>query len=146
MAGGKFLSPTVDALTKSMSFLEERHRVIANNIANANTPFFKAKHVPLAEFQQALAKALAKAKTDGSKPLTLAPTEHIRDTRYGLKVEATESRGADAGTLRHDGNNVNLEAEMADLGENTVMYRVMSELLARQFRGMKAALAERVDG
>ena len=56
MSVGANLFPTsVDALTKSMTFLEERHRIIADNIANAGTPNYKAKSAPIAEFQRALA-------------------------------------------------------------------------------------------
>ncbi|MHC4711930.1 MAG: flagellar basal body rod protein FlgB [Planctomycetota bacterium] len=135
---------SVDVLTKSLSFAQERHRIIANNIANANTPFFKGKRAPVAEFREALSDAIECSRADRSRPLTMANSSHVRERGGALEIVPVEDVSRDA-VLRHDGNNVNLEHEMAALAENTLMYRTFADLLRKQFAMLRAAIRERVD-
>jgi flagellar basal-body rod protein FlgB len=139
----KLFGPSIDALAKSMAFLDARNRIIANNIANAATPGYKARRAPLAEFQQALAKAI-ESRHSGADGIVLPSTPHIRDGRDGLCVTAQIDPNP-SDILRHDGNNVNLETEMASLAENTLMHGVLANLLRKQFTMLKAAISERVD-
>jgi flagellar basal-body rod protein FlgB len=143
--GANIFPMSVDALTKSMTFLEERNRMIADNIANIGTPNYKAKSAPVAEFQRALAKAIEEHHANPSKPLALEATAHVRDTGNGLVVTPSTGVEGDSGILKHDGSNVNLEKEMSDLAQNTLMHRVMAELLRNRFAGLKLAIAERVE-
>lgn len=136
---------SVEVLTKSLSFYEERHRIIANNIANADTPFFKAKRAPLAEFQKALSEAIEARQKDPSTPFVLRSTPNVKWGAGGLKVTALEAKGPDGAILRHDQNNVSLEKEMASLAENTLMYRAMSDLLRKQFSMLRLATRGRLD-
>lgn len=141
------LYPTsVDALAKAMTFLEERHKIIANNIANAGTPFYKAQSAPMAEFRRALSEAIENHRANPCQPFHLEPTKHIRDGWNGLSVTPIVDGAPDAGILKHDGNNVSLETEMSELAQNTLMHRVMAELLRKKFAGLRSAIAERVDG
>ena len=136
---------TVDVLTKTLSFLEARHRIIANNIANVNTPDFKAFEAPMSEFQRALSTAIEDHRRDPSRPFVLPETGNIRDTGSGLAVKAVQAKGEGASMLRHDGNNVSIEKEMSDLAENTLLYRTMTDLLRKQFMILQSAIRERAD-
>jgi len=144
MSGNSMFSPTMDVLTKSLTFLEQRHRIIADNIANINTPFFKAKEAPLDEFRKSLADALRAAGKTGASALTLRSTEHVRFGPDGMAVTPVEANAPDA-VLRHDQNNVSLEREMAALAENTLLYRTLSDLLRKQFMMLQTAVKERVE-
>jgi flagellar basal-body rod protein FlgB len=141
MTMGNVFPNSVDVLTKSLSFAEARHRIIANNIANANTPFYKAQRAPVEEFQQALSRAIERAQ--GGERVELQDTKNVSFDKYGMEVTPVEA-GGDASVLRHDENNVSLEKEMAALAENTLMYRTMSDLLRKQFSLMRMAVSERV--
>jgi len=145
MSSGGMFPVTVDVLTKNLTFLEARHRIIANNIANANTPSYKASEAPMDEFRRALGAAIEAHRKDPSKPFVLSQTEHISDGSGGLVVRPLVVKGAGASVLRHDGNNVNLEKEMTDLAENTVLYRTMSDLLRKQFMMLQTAIRERAE-
>ncbi len=134
--------PAIDATTRTMTFLEERHRIIANNIANAGTPYYKARRAPLAEFQKALSRAVEAHKKSPGSPLDIRPTRHIRYGREGLRITPVTDGGE---VLRHDENNVDLETEMTDLAENTLMHGVLSNLLRKQFLMLKGAISERTD-
>jgi len=143
--GASIFPQSVDVLTKSMTFLEERHKMIADNIANAGTPFYTAKRAPVEEFQQALSRAITVQKRHPERPLVLDGMRHVRETGQGLEIAPLESNPGSAGILRHDQNNLDLETEMSDLAQNTLMHRVMSDLLHKQFLMLKNAIAERVD-
>lgn len=134
----------MEALVKSLAFCEERQRIIANNIANANTPFYKARRAPVAEFQAALGEAIRARKQRPGGEFELRSTRNIESGRDGLRVRAVEDRAPGAAILRHDENNVSLDREMAALAENTLLYRTMSDLLRKQFSILKAAVGEKV--
>jgi len=144
MGGNGLFSVSMEALSKNLSFLESSHRIIANNIANADTPFYKARRAPSEEFRASLARAI-ESGGGGAGAMTLASSEHVREAGGALEVTPVESRGEEAGVLRHDGNNVNLEKEMTALAENALMYRVMSDLLRKQYMMLQSAIRERVD-
>lgn len=144
MAGNNIFPTTVEVLTKALSFAEERHRIIANNIANANTPRYKAQRAPVAEFQKALAQAIELSRRAPMGEFRMRPTRHVAQGRFGLDVKAIEDAVRGAGILRHDENNVSIEKEMAALAENTLRYRIMSDLLRKQFLMLRMAVGERV--
>jgi len=132
-------------LTKSLAFAEERNRIIANNIANANTPFYKAKRAPVAQFQAALSRAIERSRKAPSAPLVLESTRNITDRGASLEVKPVEDRRPGGSILRHDRNNVSLEKEMAALAENTLTYRTLADLLRQQFMLLRLAVRERPD-
>ncbi len=140
MALGNSFPTSVETLSKALCFAEERHRIIQNNIANVNTPFYKAKRAPVAEFNAALQKAV-KARKSGV-PFNMRSTRNIRQTGSGLAVTPVEDLSC---VLRHDRNNVSLEKEMHELAENTLMYRTLADLLRKQFHSLRMAISERLD-
>jgi len=144
MASRNIFPTSVEVLTRALSFAEERHRIIADNIANANTPRYKAQRAPVAEFRRALAEAFEKSRGAAGGEFRLGRTRHVTDGPSGLRVEALRDRSQASGILRHDENNVSLEREMGALAENTLMYRTLSDLLRKQFAMLRMAAAERV--
>lgn len=85
-----------------------RNDVIANNIANADVPGFKKSTV---RFESYLANAVADYKKTGKLNLKNAlPTIHLDNNNYSYRI---------------DGNNVDYQAEMVDLYDNSVKYDVM---------------------
>jgi flagellar basal-body rod protein FlgB len=90
------------SLERAMSGAALRQDVLADNLANANTPGFKRSDV---DFQDTLAQAL-----DGGEGADQAAFTPQRD--------ATSS-------LRADGNNVDVDAETAKLSENSVAYQAL---------------------
>lgn len=144
MAGKTIFPTTVEVLTRALSFAEERQRIIANNIANVNTPRYKAQRAPVAEFQKALARAIDQNRGAPSGEFRIKATRHFAESRFGLEVRAVEDDARGGGILRHDENNVSLEKEMGALAENALLYRTMSDLLRKQFAMLRMAVAERV--
>lgn len=96
-----------------------RQRVLSHNIANINTPGFKRARV---EFEEHLAKAVeAEQSVDAVAP--------------ELVVE-TESLG------RPDGNNVDIELEMAQLAENQIWYAALTRQLSDHFSRLRMVISD----
>ena len=108
------------------------HETIASNMANEETPGYKARHLP---FQETLGSVLR-----GEGPLNPAVT-HPR--HLGVNSEAsrvfqnTIKQDAGAGL---DDNTVNLEKEMTRMAENTVLFMAVSQFLDGRFEGWKRAI------
>ncbi len=106
-------------LVRALAVADLRHRVLANNIANAETPGFKASRV---EFESLLQAAVA----GGSDPAAVAP-QVVQDA--GL-------------SLTPDGNNVDIDTEMAALAGNQLWYAALTRSLGDQFGRLRAAISE----
>ena len=98
-----------------------RQEVLANNVANANTPGFKRSDV---DFHAALEQAFAGSPTPQSlEQLSFQPTPD-----------------QSAGSEQVDGNNVDIDAEMADLSQNTLDYESMASVMSTRMQILKTAI------
>lgn len=119
----------VSLLQSAMKVASRNHRLIANNIANADTPGYAPVHM---DFQSTLRAAL-----DGRDRISLRKThprhiDAVRDlTRYDTEVAMS----------KNDGNKVSIEDEMARLDENTSRFNLYGSLLVKTFRDYSDMLA-----
>jgi len=104
---------TIEMLSAILDFRSERHKVIASNIANIDTPNYRPKDIV---FEEEL-----KALISNEDRLTIGKADY----------EVIDS-----------GERVNLDSEMAKLAENNLMHNFTIELLARKFRGLNTVLKE----
>ena len=109
-----FMGAGASELTRFMDVAMLRHRVIASNLANANTPGFKAKEL-------AFDAELTRAMMDGR----------------ATPEEAVVERDAPAGA---NGNSVRLETEMADMQKNALAFQMAERLLAVKVRHLRMAV------
>lgn len=123
----RHIAPNLQAL----NLRAMRSEVLAANIANADTPNFKARDF---DFRAAMGGALAAAKLDMART---APA-HIRE------------RGADSGAPRLqfrnpvqpsiDGNTVELDAEVARFSDNSIRYQAALTFMNSRINGLRTAL------
>ena len=109
-------------LEKMLDVSSVKHKVIANNIANVNTPGYKKMEV---SFADQLEKALNKDSMN--KFDTLQPKIVIS------KEDSSE-------TVRNDGNNVDMDKEVSSLVKNTLTYSIYTQLLAKKYEVVKSAI------
>ena len=109
-----FDSVTITALSSSLDGLAARQRAIADNIANINTPNYRARVVT---FESALASSVASG--NGA-------------------VAASETRSTDATNV--NGNNVNLDRETLSNIETLLRYQFASRAVGADFDATRAAL------
>jgi flagellar basal-body rod protein FlgB len=123
-------------MDKGFQILEEiiktsafRHKVLASNIANAETPGYKAKDVP---FSQEMDKQLIGMTT--TSPDHLQGTHNPKEAMGMVPVEQTAGE---------DGNNVALDMEMAKMTENALLYEAGVKLLSMKLMMYKNAVKGR---
>ena len=109
-------------LAKNLEAANLRHRVLAQNIANINTPGYQRLEV---SFEDALARQIDKAKEAGAKSV----------------IPKVVEGSADAS--RADGNNVDVDKELGRLTKNTLLMNAWTQILASKLAGMRTAISGR---
>ncbi len=112
-----FRDSTLLVLSKALDALSLRHEVTANNIANVNTPGFKAKSV---RFEDQLKAAISRGDPGSCRPT----------------IEE------DPLQVRLDGGSVDIDLEMARLAETQVGYSAVSRLVSERFSLLKYVISE----
>ena len=121
----------IDQLTRGLQYTSRRHEVLTRNIANLETPGYRALDVT---FEDTLRPAQAAAAD--ALPASLASAAP-GEPRARLVYAADNAP-------REDGNDVNLDRQMAGIAENTLLNHTLVQLLASRFATMKQAISGRV--
>lgn len=125
---------TFQSLEKAMDLRSMKHNVVMSNVANMDTPNYKAFDVIIEEEMK---------KTKGAGDTTLVKKTHQTHLsgRHGAAgyVQPTLEE-AQQTTLRKDGNTVDLDTEMAKLSENNLMYDALAQVISKKFQGLKDAI------
>lgn len=118
-------------LEQLLQFTAARHKVLAENIANIDTPNYRQKDLSVERFQQMMQERLEKRES--------APAESVSfDDVQG------ELTNPNDGILFHDGNNRSAEQLMSEFAKNALMHNMAVEMLRKQYSMMEMALKERV--
>ena len=128
---------TVQALQFSLDGLAQRAQVASNDLANADTPNFKASEVT---FEGSLRQAL---QGNAGPDLPLARTD-------GADIDPQSNPGAATVAetpllnemVTNDNNGVDVEREMTTLAETNVMYDAMSQLVQTKLSILRSALTD----
>lgn len=134
-------APLIAGITRSMKHLSERQRVIAENIANGETPKFKAREVEKPDFSALLAaQGVSRGIPHVSRP-------RITLTAGMAAMGARPPRGAggiildtDTSETKPDGNNVTLEDQLLKMGAVQSDFAAMTNLYRKQMGLIKTAL------
>ncbi|MCB0394106.1 MAG: flagellar basal body rod protein FlgB [Bdellovibrionales bacterium] len=127
---------TTDALGSSMDFRLARHNITSANIANAETPGYKAKKV---DFEEQLSRAIDLEdfpRMDSSNP------NHFPIARGAITRVTPDVYDNPDVNLTNDKNSVDLEREMATLAENSILYKATTELIKKKLGALKYAISE----
>ncbi len=124
--------PLFAALTKRMSWLTARQTVLAENVANANTPGYVAKDLKELDFKSLI------GKTKSFGPLQLAATEPGHIAPAVATTPAQVVTAADDQSL--DGNGVSLEAQMMKVSTNASDYALVTSLYKQNIGLIKIVL------
>jgi flagellar basal-body rod protein FlgB len=132
---------TVGMLKDAMSGSADAHAVMANNIANANTPNFRRSDV---SFKEALAATEATPGDPDQLALTTTSDRHIAiGGPQDPEPFAITTSVDDTQQMRVDGSNVDVDQEMAKLSLNSSYAQTMGQLLTNQYSRLRQAIQER---
>ena len=125
---------TFGVLEKAMDLRSTKHNVVMSNIANMDTPNYKAFDVIIEEEME---------KSKGPDDMTRVKRTHQNHLsgRHGAAddVHPTLEKTGQT-TLRKDGNTVDVDREMAKLSENNLMYDALAQIVSKKFQGLKDAI------
>lgn len=128
------LDPTIGALNTSLNLRLMNQNVISSNIANADTPGYKAKRV---EFEGALRDALGL-----SDQVTMERTDSGHMVPDAVDPIFPEIYDDPNGVESLDGNTVDRAEEMSRMSENQILYDASVEMLRKKLGLKKYAITE----
>jgi flagellar basal-body rod protein FlgB len=133
----KIFDRNMAMLEKAMELRSKRNSMIAANIANRETPGYRAQDLV---FEKALDTALYSNKPGDLK---VSDPRHF-DGRQEIPIEDVSGTQINSHNPdpRMDGNTVNLDKEMAKLAENQLMYQAAARSVNWKFRLLKSAIME----
>jgi flagellar basal-body rod protein FlgB len=132
--------PILSMLRTRLQWSQARQRVLAENVANADTPNYRARDLTPPKFE---APAAATAGT--AAPLTtvsLARTEDGHIVGIGQGDSPFRSERSAGYEVRPTGNVVNLEQKMMKVAANQMDYQAVAALYTRSLGLLKTALGK----
>jgi len=137
MFDGSTFGKNLDILQRNMGVSMTRRSVIANNIANAETPNFKRSDVT---FEAELGRALASENKNGLEA-RVTDSRHIAFNKAADYKDVKPRRVLDYLTqTKNNGNNVDIEVEMMQATQNQMMYDLMASTMKHEFRMINMVL------
>lgn len=117
-----------------LNFLSERQAVLAQNVANADTPGYRAMDVTAPDFEKML-------KESGSGALQMKSTNPKHVTHGSVSAGMFEVKArAKTDELNPNQNNVSIEEEMAQVGQNQAEYQKVLNLYGKAISMFKTAI------
>lgn len=113
------IGPQSLLVARYMDLLVMRQKVVATNIANADTPGYRARDI---DFRAEMARAIDNPE---AKPLPPISVQHVEGLAVG-----------------NDGNNVSLDRELQTLAGNAIRYTVAAQMLRRNIQSLRSAIQE----
>ena len=137
MLPGLFDNSTIPVLQEVINFSQQRHGLLASNIANMDTPGYKTRDLSTTAFQNELKQAI---KARDTSPTGLpgdvvgrADPNQMHKVRDSLKH-----------ITYHDGSDVSMEHQVTELSKNQFMHNMAIAIMSSQFRMIESAISERV--
>lgn len=144
MLNSLFQRESVPVLESALSFANQQHTVIMNNIANVDTPHYKRQSVPEGQFQEALQEALKERLEMSPNEFSMNDTKDIHFAKDGKMPVVEVVPGMEAGPERHDENSIVIEKEMGDLAKNTIYMETLQRLLKKKYSMLRSSLRDRI--
>lgn len=121
---------TIQTLEKSLAYSTAKNRIIADNIANVDTPNYKAKKVV---FKNVLASTMDKTVQN--------KRTHSKHFSFGNMVDQSYVVRENTNTMyNHNGNNVDIDQEMAELAKNQIYYQAVVDRLNGKFSNIEKVI------
>lgn len=131
----------INKLDKEVNFHQQalglrvkRQEILSGNVANADTPNFKARDI---DFSTVLSEKLSsesaasKLVTTSPKHISLRSNDVVQDALYRIPYQASA-----------DGNTVEMDSERARFADNAIRYDASVTFISGQFRSLLSAIQE----
>jgi flagellar basal-body rod protein FlgB len=122
--------PSLDIYSRALDGLSKRRDVISQNVANVDTPGYKAQKLT---FEDALQRVI---KNNGSFTMKTTNQNHLSSSGMG-PTALNEIGPRSGGAMRADQNNVDIDMELTELTETGLRYQAISNAVGRKFTLIK---------
>lgn len=114
------------SLQKGLDAAAERNRAAAHNVANVNTPQFKRRTVSFEEELKQALLAPSRLPLAVTHPRHIGGQKRVNDVRHTVITDRSTA-------MRADGNNVDIDREMALMAENQLNYNAITQVLNERY-------------
>lgn len=122
-------SNTISTLENALNYSSTKQKVIAQNISNVDTPNYKSKEVSFkSELQTAMDHAVAAKRTD---------VRHFNFENTSSTIVISTNKST---SYQNNGNNVDIDKEMADLATNQIYYNALIERISGKFQTLQSVI------
>lgn len=122
----KLFSNSIQSLENALAYSSLKQKTISNNIANIDTPNYKAQEV---SFKSEFNRATLQARRSDAR--------HFQFKRGSSNIEVNTKATT---SYNHNGNNVDIDKEMAEMAQNQIYYNVLVDRMNGKFNSLKEAL------
>lgn len=125
----KIFSDTFHTLEQGLNYASLKQKTISQNIANVDTPNYKAKDVSFKNiFHQAVKRSFEANRTD-------VRHYEFKSSSYSDFIINQKNQ-----SYQHNGNSVDMDREMSELAENQIYYQALTERLSGKFNSLKTVI------
>lgn len=132
------LDGSLATMLRGMDGASLRQQLLSNNVANVDTPNFKGQDV---NFYAQLKGMMEMPVLGNSMGLQRTDSGHFPGLIPPVKPSPFQIRQT-TGQVRPDGNNVNIDVEMAKIAENTIYYDTLASVVAKKYKMMERAIVK----
>ncbi|MFP3916180.1 flagellar basal body rod protein FlgB [Lysinibacillus telephonicus] len=120
---------TISSLEYGLNYASLKNKTIAQNIANVDTPNYKAKDV-----------SFKKMLSDAQNSTIEANRTDVRHFDFKIKQSTPGVFSYENYKYRSNGNGVDMDAEQASLAENTIYYNALVERISGKFNTLNTVI------
>jgi flagellar basal-body rod protein FlgB len=128
MSDSLFADNATRAAKVALEGLSLRQQAISRNLANIDTPGYRAQTV---NFEETLQHLLG---SDGSLPLRITDSSHLLSSEQEMRFSMSARPG---GSFRADQNNVDVDVEMTEMSEAGIQYQAVSQAISQKLLLLK---------
>lgn len=141
------MNPLIDFLESGLDGASLRHKAISNNIANVDTPGYKREDV---DFLSTLKAESSRLENNFENKLSLSTTDdaHIKTATASTGIASTGTKTPfklvhmNNTSSRDDGNNIDVEYEMAEMAKNNIYYNTLIQQVTDRFKFINDAISK----
>lgn len=123
----------INVLNKAVNASWTKNEIIANNIANVDTPDYKRKDL---DFESLLSQALSDTSVHTKNLDKKVANINLSSLNPNIYTEYSTL------SYRYDGNNVDIDTESAYLADNQIRYQFLLDSMNQEFSRLKMVLAK----
>jgi flagellar basal-body rod protein FlgB len=130
-------------LEQTLSFTEQRHNVLLENIANVSTPGYVQKDLSVAGFQATLRKAVEERRASPANCYEPGSTDEVTFEPGGSRL-LTNPEEAPMSVAFHDRGIRSMEYLMSEMADNALAHNVTAQLLRGKYDSIAKAISMKV--